>query len=128
MQELRYSDEVKPLEEVPIGPAEVKEAELKLAIQLIEQIASEDFQPKKYKDEVKARILAQIERKVQGEQVTVAPTAEPQAKIIDLMEALKASLARAPSSVSAAEDDERKPPKRAGRKSEAAPSRSKGSK
>lgn len=124
MQELKYADEVKPLSEVPLGEADVKELELKLAVQLIEQIAAQDFHPEKYHDEVRARVLAQIERKVQGEQVTVAPVAEPQGKIIDLMEALKASLANrgAPSAPAKASEEtpgeERKPPKRAPKKNE----------
>ena len=53
------------------------------------------FEPTKYEDEVRKRILAQIERKVQGQEITVAPEEEPQAQIIDLMEALKKSLAQA---------------------------------
>ena len=71
----------------------VKPAELKLAMQLIEQTASDKFQPEKYKDEVRERMLELIQQKVEGEEITVAPTAEPERKIIDLMEALKASLA-----------------------------------
>jgi DNA end-binding protein Ku len=106
MQELRYADEVKSFSEVPHGEGEVKDAELKLAKQLIDQIASDEFKPENYRDEVKDRVLAQIQRKVQGESVTLAPEAPPQGQIIDLMEALKASLAKS-------DDEPRKAPKRA---------------
>jgi DNA end-binding protein Ku len=92
MQQLLYADEVRPLAEVPIGDAELTEAELKLAEQLIEQIASDEFHPEHYEDEVKKRYLEAIQKKVEGQEITAAPEA-PKAQIIDLMEALKASLA-----------------------------------
>jgi DNA end-binding protein Ku len=93
MEQLHYPDELRSFAEVPIEDAAVKPAELKLAEQLIEQAASDEFHPESYKDEVRERMLALIERKVEGEDITVAPTAEPEHKIIDIMEALKASLA-----------------------------------
>ena len=73
----------------------MSEAELKLAKQLIDQIASETFDPTQYHDEVRERIQADIEKKVQGQDITEAaePSAEP-ARIIDLMAALKASLGK----------------------------------
>ena len=94
MEQLRYADEVRPFSEVPIGSAEVKDMELKLAVQLIQQIAAEEFHPEKYRDEVRARTLELIERKIEGEDITKAPAEEPKTQIIDLMEALKASLSR----------------------------------
>jgi DNA end-binding protein Ku len=93
MEQLHYPDELRSFAEVPIEDAAVKPAELKLAQQLIEQAATDAFHPEAYKDEVRERMLALIERKVEGEDITVAPTAEPEHKIIDIMEALKASLA-----------------------------------
>jgi DNA end-binding protein Ku len=105
LQELKYADELKGLEDIVTPSPDVKESELKLAVQLIGQIATGDFHPEKYHDEVKERMLAQIEKKSQGEQVVVSTAAEPQGKIIDLMEALKASLSQ----------EERKPPKAASR-------------
>jgi DNA end-binding protein Ku len=93
MEQLHYPDELRSFAEVPIEDAAVKPAELKLAQQLIDQAASDEFHPEAYKDEVRERMLALIERKVEGEDITVAPTAEPEHKIIDIMEALKASLA-----------------------------------
>lgn len=94
MQVLHYADEVRPISEVPIGETAVKEAELKLAVQLVEQIAAEEFRPDQYEDGVRKRYLEAIQRKVEGQEVASAPTEEQPAQIIDLMEALKASLAR----------------------------------
>jgi DNA end-binding protein Ku len=93
MEQLHYPDELRSFSEVPIEDATVKPAELKLATQLVEQAASDEFKPELYKDEVRERMLALIQRKVEGEDITLAPTAEPEHKIIDIMEALKASLA-----------------------------------
>jgi DNA end-binding protein Ku len=93
MQQLLYKDEVRPLSEVPIDDAEVKEPELKLATQLIEQIANDEFKPENYEDDVKKRYQEAIQRKVEGQEVVTAAEAPKTAQIIDLMEALKASLA-----------------------------------
>ncbi len=95
LQELLYADEVRSLSEVPLPDGEAREAELKLAKQLIDQITKETFEPGLYHDEVKERIRADIERKVQGQDIseTVPAPAEP-ARVIDLMAALKASLAK----------------------------------
>jgi DNA end-binding protein Ku len=93
MEQLHYPDELRSFSEVPIEDATLKPAELKLATQLVEQAASDEFKPENYKDEVRERMLALIQRKVEGEDITLAPTAEPEHKIIDIMEALKASLA-----------------------------------
>jgi DNA end-binding protein Ku len=92
MQQLLYKDEVRPISEVPIEDAEVKEPELKLAVQLVEQIASDEFRPENYEDEVRKRYHEAIQKKVEGQEITAAPEA-PRAQIVDLMEALKASLA-----------------------------------
>jgi DNA end-binding protein Ku len=92
MQQLLYADEVRPITEVPIGDADVKDVELKMAVQLIEQISNDEFHPEHYEDEVRKRYHEAIQRKVEGQEVTAAPEA-PRAQIIDLMEALKASLA-----------------------------------
>jgi DNA end-binding protein Ku len=119
MQQLRYADEVRPLSEVPIGDAEVKEPELKLAMQFVSQLATDSFQPEKYEDEYRKRLQEIINRKSQGQAVTISAAAAPQAQIIDLMEALKASLSqtKAPAKepVPSAAAEPRKPPKRAAR-------------
>lgn len=93
MQQLLYKDEVRTLAEVPIEEAELKETELKLAVQLIEQIANDEFKPENYEDEVRKRYHEAIQRKVEGQEVTTSAEAPKTAQIIDLMEALKASLA-----------------------------------
>jgi DNA end-binding protein Ku len=92
LEQLHYADEVRAFSEVPIEKAEVKEAELKLAKQLIDQAASDTFDPTIYRDEVREQVMAMIQRKVEGEDISVAPTEKPEHKIIDIMEALKASL------------------------------------
>jgi DNA end-binding protein Ku len=104
MQVLHYADEVRPFSEIPVGDAAVKEPELKLAVQLIEQIATDEFKPESYVDDVRVRYHEAIQRKVEGQEVTAAATPEaPKGQIIDLMEALKASLAaKGPRAVPAA--------------------------
>ncbi|MDB4967187.1 MAG: hypothetical protein JWN44_2876 [Myxococcales bacterium] len=96
MQQLLYADEVRDIRDVPVGDAEVREQELKLAKQLVEQIARETFNPDAYEDEVKKRVEAQIQRKVEGQEIAVSHEEAKPAQIIDLMEALKASLAKQP--------------------------------
>ena len=95
LHQLRYSQEVKDWSEVPL-PAlpELKPAEIGLAKQIIQQIAHETFSPDKYKDEVQERMMQLINQKIEGQEITVAPEA-PAGKVIDLMEALKASLGMA---------------------------------
>lgn len=92
LHQLRYAKEVKAWSEVPMPQLpELKPAELGLAKQIIQQIASETFTPEKYKDEVQERMMQLINQKIEGQEITVAPEA-PAGKVIDLMEALKASL------------------------------------
>jgi len=95
MEQLHYADEVRPSSEVPIPDGDVKDAELKLALMLIDQTANEKFEPKKYKDTVRERVMETIQRKVEGQDIT-SDVAAPGGgdKIIDLMQALKASLAK----------------------------------
>ena len=94
MEQLHYADEVRPTTEVPISEGEVKPAELKLAMQLIDQTATDTFDPTKYKDTVRERVLETIQRKVDGQDITSDTSAGGGGdKIIDLMEALKKSLA-----------------------------------
>jgi DNA end-binding protein Ku len=121
MQQLHYADEVRAASEVPIGEVEVKEQELKLAMQLIDQISSDVFRPEAYEDDVRKRIQEAIQRKVEGSEIAIAPAEAAGAQVIDLMEALKASLAK---KTAAAEESvlaqDRKPPKRAAREEEPA--------
>ena len=115
MQQLRYADEIRAFSEVPIGSSDVKPAELGLAKQLIDQIASDHFKPETYEDEVRKQVRELIERKVQGEEITAPPQEAPKAQIIDLMAALKASLAGA-SAQGDGKSADRKPPKPSPRK------------
>jgi DNA end-binding protein Ku len=92
LEQLHYADEIRAFSEVPLEEVQVKKAELELAKQLIAQGVSEAFEPEKYRDEVRAKMLEMIQRKVEGEDISVAPTEKPETKIIDIMAALKASL------------------------------------
>lgn len=112
MEQLHYADEVRSFSDVPIDDTNIKQDELKLAVQLVEQAASDEFHPQNYRDEVRERIMELIQRKVDGEDITVTPTEEPEHKIIDLMEALKASI----SSGGKAQVADRKPARRAAKK------------
>jgi len=115
MQQLLYAGEVRSIKEIEIPKTEVKDAELKLAQQLIEQQASDKFDPAAYTDEVRTRIEAAVQKKVEGQEITMAEEPEGGAQVIDLMEALRASLEKknAPAPAKAAQEEERKPPKRA---------------
>src|SRR5688572_7899596 len=92
MQQLYYPNELRSLDEIDLGDAEVKDNELKMAIQLAELSASDAFHPENYRDEVQERMRALIQRKVEGEEITSALLDEPKAQVIDLMEALRKSL------------------------------------
>jgi DNA end-binding protein Ku len=96
MQQLLYAAEVRSINDVDIPKTEVKPAELKLAQQLIEQQSSDKFDPKAYTDEVRARIETAIQKKVEGQEITMAEPAPQAAQVIDLMEALRASLEKKP--------------------------------
>jgi DNA end-binding protein Ku len=92
MQQLKYNDEIRAFADVDIPDTSVDDQELALATQLVEQIASDEFSPENYHDGVKEQMLAAITQKVEGQEMTFAPQEEPKAQVIDLMEALKASL------------------------------------
>ena len=92
MEQLHYRNELRSPSEVPLEDVPVKPAELTLAKQLIEQTATDTFSPEKYKDQVRDRVRDAIQQKVDGQEITAEPSAAPQTRVIDLMEALKASL------------------------------------
>jgi DNA end-binding protein Ku len=94
MEQLHYQGELKSADEVPRPDVVIKDAELALARQLIEQGAVEKFKPENYHDTVRERVLQAIQQKVDGQEITAESTDAPQTKIIDLMDALKASLAK----------------------------------
>jgi DNA end-binding protein Ku len=123
LHQLRYAQEVKPWSEVPLPDLpELKPAEIGLAKQIIQQIAHETFAPEKYKDEVQERMMQLINQKIEGQEITIAPEA-PAGKVIDLMEALKASLGMAGGA-----EPERKPAIAAEAKAEEAPKKKAASK
>ncbi|HEY3808002.1 MAG TPA: Ku protein [Kofleriaceae bacterium] len=102
LHQLRYAQEVKPWSEVPLPDLpELKPQEIGLAKQIIQQIQHESWNPAQYKDEVQERMMDLINKKIEGQEITVQPEA-PAGKVIDLMAALKASLGMA-------KDEERKP-------------------
>jgi DNA end-binding protein Ku len=92
MVQLRHQEELRSFSEIEIPDAEIQDAELELAIQLVEQVASEEFHPENYVDEVRHHMLEVIDQKVNGQDIVVAAEEHEEAKIIDIMEALKASL------------------------------------
>ncbi|HET7670998.1 MAG TPA: Ku protein [Burkholderiales bacterium] len=96
MQQLLYSGEVRSIKDIDIPKTEVRDAELKLAQQLIEQQTVERFDPTQYTDEVRARIEAAVQKKVEGQEITLTDAPEPGGQVIDLMEALRASLEKKP--------------------------------
>src|SRR5213082_1372784 len=110
MQQLLYAGEVRSIKEIEIPKTEVKEAELKIA-----QQASDQFDPAAYTDEVRARIETAVQKKVEGQEITMAEEPQGGAEVIDLMEALRASLDRkkTPAPAKAPDAEARKAPKRA---------------
>jgi len=119
MQQLLYAGEVRDMKDIEIPDTDVKPQELKLAQMLIEQQSSDTFDPSQYKDEVGARIESAIEKKVEGQEITLTEPKETGAQVIDLMDALRASLERkaparpAPVEAAPAATPARKPAKRA---------------
>ena len=98
MEQLHYADELRSPSEVPIPAGDVKPAELALAKQLIEQATNDAFEPHKFKDTVRERVLEAIQRKIEGQDITNDVAIDSGGKILDLMDALKASLAKPPKS------------------------------
>jgi DNA end-binding protein Ku len=93
MQQLHFAADVRSAQELEVPKSDVKAAELKLARQLIDQQTADTFDPTAYTDELRARIEASIQKKVEGQEISVSEIApEGGAKVIDLMEALRASL------------------------------------
>jgi DNA end-binding protein Ku len=129
MQQLLYAGEVRSIKDIEIPATEVKDNELKLAKQLIEAQSVEAFDPSQYTDTVAERIHAAIQQKIEGQEIAMSEAPQAGAQVIDLMEALRASLERkspkgsrtepapklapAVGKPGAAEPEARKPPKRA---------------
>ena len=92
MHQLYYPNEIRSMDELDLGEPVIKDTELKMAIQLAEMGANDEFQPENYRDEVADRVRALIQKKIEGEEITNAMGEEPRAQVIDLMEALRKSL------------------------------------
>jgi DNA end-binding protein Ku len=116
MQQLYFASDVRPLSELEVPKQEVKPAELKLARQLIEQQSADRYDASAYTDEVRARIEVEVQKKVEGRQISVSEAAVPEVgggKVIDLMDALRASLEKGQAArASTARLEPRKGPKR----------------
>ena len=112
MHQLHFQAEVRAIKDVGLDTAPVSDAELKLAEQLIEHLAAKRFDPNEFHDEFKGRVEAAIQRKVAGKEVSLseAPVAKNSGNVIDLMDALRASLG---AKTAKPELKERKEPKRA---------------
>jgi DNA end-binding protein Ku len=113
MHQLHFKAEVRDLKDLGIEPAQVSEPELKLAQQLIDHLAVKRFDPNEYADEFKGRVEAAIQKKIQGKQISLAeaPVAAGSGNVIDLMQALRASIDARGSKATSLK--ERKAPKRA---------------
>jgi len=118
MQQLFYPNEIRSMDELDLGSAVVKDNELKMAVQLAEMGAADEFHPENYRDEVAERTRALIQRKIEGEEITSNLVEEPKAQVIDLMEALKRSLAK-PSAKSTPASSKATGPRRIPEKAEA---------
>lgn len=96
LETMHWPDEIRPAEfEELEGKVDIRDAEVKMARQLVQQLSA-DFKPEEFKDEYREALEALVEKKVEGQEITVAaaPEEEP-TKVVDLMEALKASVAEA---------------------------------
>ena len=112
MHQLHFQAEVRTVKELGIEAANVSDPELKLAEQLIDQLAAKRFDPNEFHDEFKGRVEAAIQRKVAGREVSLAeaPVGKTSGNVVDLMAALRASLGGKGSKPAAVE---RKPPRKA---------------
>jgi DNA end-binding protein Ku len=123
LQQLFYAEEVRSLSDLDIEATPVGDAELSLAKQLIAQISADSYDPSEFVDEEKRRIWAAVEKKIAGKQLRPATaSASPDRKVVDLLGALRASLrhkadARGTGETSKSSVVQRKPAKRASRRS-----------
>jgi DNA end-binding protein Ku len=90
-----FADEVRDFGEVEKGQtAKIKEGELELAVRLVDELSHDEFAPAQYEDDYRQRVLAAVEQKVAGREVTAVGPEAQRAQVIDLMDALKQSLAK----------------------------------
>ena len=118
MHPLHFKAEIRPFKELGVEPVPVSDAEIQLAQQLVEHLRVRKFDPNDYVDEFRSRVAAAIQEKIAGHDIALAatPVAEPIGNVLDLMAALKASLAAnrvPPAAAPMARPKDRKAPKRA---------------
>jgi DNA end-binding protein Ku len=98
METMLFGDEVVPpedLDELPESDdVKARPREVEMAKELIESLAS-DFDPSKYRDEYRERVLELIEQKAEGHEIAIQPQEEAPPEVPDLMAALEASIASA---------------------------------
>ncbi|MCZ6659455.1 MAG: Ku protein [Gammaproteobacteria bacterium] len=92
MEQLKHQDELRPFDDVPLDVCDIDDAELDLALKIIEQRVNEAFEPEKYEDVVHSKVMKMIEAKIDGQEISTPPEEAAESKIVDLMEALKASV------------------------------------
>lgn len=127
LHEVYYADEVRAFDDVETGGSfDFKPIELDLADKLIEQLAKDSFDASRFKDDYESRVMAAVESKVAGNEVTVTEEA-PKAQIIDLLEALKRSVAStmsaSPPAEASRDDDDEESPDSAGGVADTAPTK-----
>ncbi|MCZ6458726.1 MAG: Ku protein [Gammaproteobacteria bacterium] len=92
MEQLKHNEELRPFAEVPLEPCEIKPDELELALTIIDQRVNEQFEPERFEDEVRSRMMERIQQKIDGQEISTPPEEAVESKIVDLMEALQASV------------------------------------
>jgi DNA end-binding protein Ku len=119
-----FADEVRSFVEIDKGEsAKIKEGELELALQLIDGLSKDAFRPEQYQDEYRQRVLDLVNQKVEGKEVAAAGPELKRAQVIDLMEALKQSLAKKVAAQPAAAEAAEKKPLAKARRGEPAPAK-----
>ncbi len=96
MHTMYFADEVRSFDEIPKGEsAKITAAESGLAVRLIDELSNDEFEPQKYEDEYAQRVMELVNKKSEGQEVTLAQPPQQRGQVIDLMAALKGSLGKA---------------------------------
>lgn len=96
LHQMYYADEIRNFAEIEKGAAPLKDAELNLATRLIDELSVDEFKPEQYRDGYRERVMEQVNQKAEGKEITTTAAPAGPAEVVDLMEALKASLAKGP--------------------------------
>jgi DNA end-binding protein Ku len=117
MHTMYFAGEVRSFDEIPKGEsAKITSAETGLAVRLIDELSNDEFQPERYEDEYAQRVMDLVNKKAEGQEITLAQPQPQRGQVIDLMAALKGSLGKAREkkpAVSAKASETEKPRKRA---------------